>query len=182
MHGRAPAPAALLRSLTSILDSTSLCALATVAPGPRAHGSHVCFARSAELEVYFLSDPRSNHARRLEENPSMAVSVFDSHQRWGGPDRGAALDGTCRALAGRAAARAEAIYGRRFAAYPRWKAATSPGEAALRWRFFGFRPSRAKVFDEPAFGEGVFVTARVRPARAKRSEGSAGRRQNRPAA
>jgi uncharacterized protein YhbP (UPF0306 family) len=146
----------------SILERTPLCSLATVDSRKRAHISHVYFAHSTELELYFLSDPNSRHCRHLRINSSMAVSVYDSRQRWGGPDRGLALHGVCREVRGKSLMEAEAIYGSRFPAYRTWRRTVRPGDAATKWRFFQFVAGRVKVFDEPRLGTGVFVTASVR--------------------
>jgi uncharacterized protein len=149
-------------SLFRILDRTPVCSLATVGPENHAHSSHVDFAYSARLELYFLSDPASRHCRHLETNPSMAVSVYDSQQRWGGPDSGLALYGLCRMARGASHARAEAVYAARFRQYRGWRRKVRPGDEAAKWRFFRFVARRVKVFDEDRLGAGVFVIASVR--------------------
>lgn len=151
----------VLRSLLKILEGTALCSLATVAPDNVAHSSHVYFAYSSQLDLYFLSDPNSNHCRHLSRNPTMAVSVYDSTQRWGGPDCGVALYGTCMQARGRNAGIAEQVYRRRFRAFTTWRAGLTPGEVAETWRFYRFRASRVKVFDEAPLGPGVFAVASV---------------------
>jgi uncharacterized protein YhbP (UPF0306 family) len=149
-------------SVRSILERTPLCSLATVDSRGRAHSSHVYFAYSAECDIYFMSDPNSKHCRHLRNNPSMAISVYDSRQRWGRPDRGVAFHGVCREATGRRRADAESVYGRRFPAYRAWRRTVRPGDAASKWRFFRFVARRVKIFDEPRLGTGVFVTASVR--------------------
>ncbi|TMI08306.1 pyridoxamine 5'-phosphate oxidase family protein [Candidatus Bathyarchaeota archaeon] len=152
----------VLRSLFQILAMTSLCSLATVNPDGRSHICHVYFAYSPTLELYFLSDPESRHCTNLETNSSMAVSVFDSTQRWGGMDRGISLYGTCGATYGRDATRSEQVYARRFQAYTKWRATLKSDEETQGLRFFAFAPKRVKVFDEKKLGAGVFVVGSVR--------------------
>jgi uncharacterized protein YhbP (UPF0306 family) len=152
----------VLKSLLGILDRTALCSLATIAPDGTAHSCHVYFACSPELHVYFLSDPNSGHCRHVKANPTMAVSVYDSTQTWGGSDRGIALWGTCRETRAKGSRRAEEMYGRRFKAYRKWRLGREPDDEATRWRFYRFVPTRVKVFDETKFGSAVFVEASVK--------------------
>lgn len=91
----------------------------------------------------------------------MSVSVYDSRQNWGGPDRGMALYGRCREARGVIRDRAETAYGTRFPAYRTWWRKLRGADEAAKWRFFRFVPRRVKVFDEALFGAGVFVTASV---------------------
>jgi uncharacterized protein YhbP (UPF0306 family) len=159
-------------SLLRILRGNILCSVASVTRRGRAHIHTAYFAFSARpMEIYFLSDADSVHARNLEANPSAAVAIFDSSQRWGRSDRGVQLFGSCRQATGPAARTAERAYARRFAPYARWLAATTEGgrRAAARfrsYRFYRFVPGEAKILDERVFGGGVFVLARVpRPLR-----------------
>lgn len=167
LSAKSPSEGQVRRSLLSILARTKLCALATVDSRRSAHSSHVYFAYSPDLMVYFLSDPKSNHCRHLRTNPSMSVSVYDSRQRWGGPDRGIAMYGLCRELRGGSRDRAELFYGGRFPAYRSWRREVLPDDEGAKWRFFGFVPRHVKVFDEIRLGTGVFVTASVQVDRKK---------------
>lgn len=152
----------VFESLLGVLSRTTLCSLATIGPGRTAHSCHVYFAFSRELHLYFLSDPNSAHCRHLTTNPSMAVSVYDSTQTWGGPDRGVALWGICRETRGKGSAWAEDVYGRRFKAYAKWRAGLNSDDEATTWRFYRFVAARVKAFDETKFGPAVFVVASVR--------------------
>jgi len=151
----------VLRSLFQILEKTSLCSLATVNPDGGSQICHVYFAYSPTLELYFLSDPESRHCTNLRTNSSMAVSVFDSTQRWGGKDRGIALYGMCRATKKGDVERAEQTYARRFQAYTKWWATLKSDDEARGLRSFRFRPEKVKVFDETKLGAGVFVVGSI---------------------
>ena len=140
---------ARLRSLAAaLLDASTLCAIATVSPNGRAHVNTAYFAWSDVLELVWLSEPLATHSTNIRANPAVAIAVYDSTQRWGRPDRGIQLFGSAR----EGAADAASTYARRF---PRYE----EGELGA-YRFYRFRPRRAKLFDEPALGAGVFVTAR----------------------
>ncbi|MGH2349799.1 MAG: hypothetical protein ACRDFT_10105, partial [bacterium] len=131
----------LRRSVDRILKTNVLCAMASVR-GPQAHINTAYFCYSADLELFFLSDPRSTHARNVGVNPSMAMAVFSSNQAWGQPDAGLQFFGRCAEAKGRFAVRAQRLYARRFRAYE-----ASELDA---YRFYRFVPQRVKIFDERA--------------------------------
>lgn len=147
------------RSIDRVLNDTELCAWATVTAEGQAHVNIGYFAPSDELDLYLLSHPSSLHCRNVAANPSMAVAVFSSAQRWTEPDRGVQLFGTCAEVAMAELPYAERIYGQRFPAYAEWKAAVKPGDPALDYRFYRFAANRIKILDESEFGEAVFVEA-----------------------
>ena len=136
------------------MNAAPLCALSTISSGGRAHINHMYFAWSDRFQVIWISDPDSIHSRNLARNSSAAVTIFDSHQTWGKPDRGIQLLGTARVTAGKAALEARRVYGRRFRDYD----ADADDLPAYR-----FRPRTVKLFDERAIAGGTLVTARVTP-------------------
>ena len=152
------------RSALRILMENVLCSMSTVATGNRAHINTAYFCYSDDLELYFLSDPGSTHCENLGVNPSMAMAISRSTQRWGGSDRGMQLFGVCREANGREAAQAERLYRKRFRLYAKWMAGTSEREKPLAtdlrtYRFYRFVPRKVKILDEAEFGGGVLVTA-----------------------
>jgi uncharacterized protein YhbP (UPF0306 family) len=132
-----------------LLDASTLCAIATVTPGGRAHVNTAYFAWSPDLRVVWLSEPRAAHSRNLGGNPSVAVAVYDSHQSWGRPDRGIQLFGSAR----EAPPEAEEVYASRF---PDYRSSEFPA-----YRLYELVPRRLKLFDERELGAATFVTARV---------------------
>jgi len=158
-------------SLRRILEDSPLCSMATVTPRRRAHINTAYVAYAPSLELYFLSDAKSQHCQNLATNPSLAMTIFDSRRTWGGSDRGVQLFGNAAEARGNAAAKAEATYAARFPVYGKWMRSRSAEERALAadlraLRFYRFRPTRLKILDEPEFGGGVFVTAEI-PKRAR---------------
>jgi uncharacterized protein YhbP (UPF0306 family) len=136
-----------------LLEASTLCAVATVAPGGQAHVSTAYFAWSPELDVVWLSEPRAKHSRNIRTNSSVAVAVYEPGQAWGGQDRGIQLFGTARELDRAGSGGAQALYAARFTDY-------DPAAMSV-YRFYALRPRRLKVFDERELGTGVFVTARL---------------------
>jgi hypothetical protein len=110
------------------------------------------FAFTDRFEVIWISDPDSIHSRNLAGNPSAAVTIYDSHQVWGKPDRGIELFGTAGVGAGRAAPEAHRVYGRRFHDY-------DPEAEGLP--VYRFKARTVKLFDERALAPITLVTARV---------------------
>ncbi len=137
-----------------LLRASTLCAIATVSRGGRAHVNSAYFAWTDGFDLVWLSDPSATHSKNLRANPSVAIAVHDSTQTWGRSDRGIQLFGSARELADPLAREAERAYRRRFAAYRT--------EGAAAYRFYRLRTRRMKLFDERVFGDGVFVTATVR--------------------
>ena len=151
----------VLESLLGILQDNVLCSMATVTPDHRAHINTAYYCYSDELELYFLSHPSSHHCRNLSANPSMALTVFSSAQKWGGQDRGLQLFGTCAPAGESQAIKAEELYGRRFPAFSKWKKDLAPDDFGREYRFYQFLASEVKVFDERNLGGGLFVLASV---------------------
>jgi uncharacterized protein YhbP (UPF0306 family) len=136
-----------------LLDASMLCAIATVSPGGRAHVNTAYFAYTRDFEIVWISEPRARHSLNLQSSTTASVAVFDSHQTWGGDDRGIQLFGSAAQEVGAAAAYAKRAYARRFPGYV-------PDENSA---YFPYRlgPRRMKLFDETTLGAGVFVTANV---------------------
>jgi uncharacterized protein YhbP (UPF0306 family) len=137
----------------SLLDASTLCAIATVSREGEPHVNTAYFAWESELELFWLSDPSSGHSENIRERSAAAVAVYDSSQTWGNPDRGIQLFGTGRELGAGDEERAEAVYAARFSAFVAREFAD--------YRFYAFAPTRIKLFDEPQLGGGIFVTAAV---------------------
>ena len=141
------------RAAFRLLDASPLCAIATAAPRTTAHIHTAYFAWNRDFEIFWLSDPAARHSRNIRARPSTAITVFDSHQVWGQPDRGIQLFGSTRQLPASEIAPADSLYAARFPGY------ATPDLRA--YRFYRFRTERLKVFDEAVFGAGVFVTATI---------------------
>jgi uncharacterized protein len=143
----------IARAARRLLDASTLCAIATTSPRGRPHVNTAYFAFTNQFDVVWVSERSARHSINLRANAASAVAVYDSSQRWGGPDRGIQLFGSAREASKRSAPEAEAAYARRFPAY-------EPGQL-VAYRFYVFHPTSVKLFDERSFGAGVFVTARV---------------------
>jgi uncharacterized protein YhbP (UPF0306 family) len=110
------------------------------------------FAWSGWFDVYWISDADSIHSKNLLRNRSAAITVYDSKQTWGKPDRGMQLFGTAGVVTGRAAGEAASAYAKR---YKDFDADSSD------LPYYRFRPRTVKLFDERNLDGGTLVTARV---------------------
>jgi uncharacterized protein YhbP (UPF0306 family) len=135
-----------------LMNASTLCALATVAPRDRAYISHMYFAWTDSFEVCWISDPDSRHSRNLASNSSAAVTIYDSRQVWGRPDRGIHLFGAAGEVTGRRAREVEQAYAKRFQSYD---------GLADSLRLYRFRPRTMQLFDERSLEGGTLVTVKV---------------------
>jgi len=152
LRAKHPSARRLTTMTRRLLDESTLCAIATVSPGARAHVNTAYFAWAPTFDIVWLSSPQARHSRNIRANPSTAIAVYRSTQTWGGSDRGIQLFGRARELRGRDARAVEELYATRFKAY----------DADLdAYRFYRLRPTRIKLFDEHALGGATFVTVAV---------------------
>ncbi len=114
-------PAARLVTVTRrLMNASPLCAIATVSPRGGVYISHVYFAWTDSFDVCWISDPDSRHSRNLATKSSAAVTIYDSRQIWGRPDRGIHLFGAAAEVVGRSAREAGQAYVGRFPATTAW--------------------------------------------------------------
>jgi uncharacterized protein YhbP (UPF0306 family) len=143
----------LERLARRLMNASPLCSLATVSPGSRAHINHMYFGWNRGFDVFWISDPDSRHSRNLAANPSAAITIYDSRQTLGRPDRGIQLFGSAGIVIGAAADEGERVYSARFPSYELPESDSYP--------FYRFRPRTIKLFYEGVLGAGTLVTARV---------------------
>jgi hypothetical protein len=149
----------LAEAVHRVLNETMLCSMATLGPENQVHINTAFFAWNESLELFFLSAPDAVHCRNIERVPTMAVTVFDSRQPWGKPNRGLQLFGAGGRVGTPKLEEAERLYARRFNSYYEFKARGGAGFGALR--FYGFWPAALKLLDEEAFGEAKLVSAEI---------------------
>ena len=142
-----------------LLRASTLCAIATIAPGGRAHVNTAYFAVTTDFGIVWLSAPEARHSRNIRASGTAAIAVYASTQRWGGTDRGIQVFGSARELRGSAAKEAERAYAARFRGY-------EPGTLTA-YRFYRLRTRLLKLFDERGLGGGAFITARILGGRAE---------------
>lgn len=112
------------------------------------------FYASRGFDLWFLSSPRSRHARHLAARPRAAGTVQDDTGDWRAV-RGLQLEGPVRLLEGAEEEEARALYAERFPLVAPGGGAPPEIAAALaRVRWFRLSPERLYLVDNAAgFGD-----------------------------
>jgi len=144
MHARIDAFLAAHNTLT----------LATVGADGQAHACAVFYAAGPDLALYFLSEPKTLHARHIGEGPLMiAATIEDNNQDWISI-RGLQIHGLARPCTGEDADNARTLYAARYPFVGRVQTPSglSPQGRSLagplaRARFYRITPSWFRLID-----------------------------------
>jgi len=137
--------------LSEFLDELGTLTLATQGPdGPWA--ASLFFARDEQLNLYFISDRNSRHARELLECGTVAVTVNDDYRHWAGI-RGLQIAGRANRVPRARRSEVAELYLKKFGELE--KLIENPGSAeekiiARRFAasdFFCIRPMTIKMID-----------------------------------
>jgi uncharacterized protein len=124
--------------------------LATVGPGAAPAAAAVFYAADDALNLYFLSEERTEHGRNLLANVSVAGTIQADGQDWR-TIRGLQVRGEARVVKTAELAHATTVYGRRFAFVAALLAGQSgPGVLSgplARARFWVLRPAWMRLTD-----------------------------------
>lgn len=116
------------------------------------------FAYSQELELFITTNPSTVHGVNLQNNPSVSVAVFDSHQTPGPGKRGLQLMGTGE----RVTDRTEELKGLKLW-HDRMLGAEGYSEfekeylAKFKSKIHKLKINHVKIFDEKTFGDDTWV-------------------------
>jgi uncharacterized protein len=157
---------ALRDSLRGILEDTILFTLATLerdkdgTVNPWTNTAY--FAWTEDFRLHFLSPPSSRHCRNIADNPSIALTVFDTRQSGEGGKVGLQAAGRCARSTGSQLEKALRSYQARFDGFD--KVIAEPADfdkTAMESRLYTVTLTSVKVFDEPAFGEEHWIEATI---------------------
>ena len=100
-----------------------------------------------DLNIYFLSDPSTLHAKQIIKNPKVAVSIADSSQDINKPKRGLQVSGIAEQISG--------IEKVKYA-LQLWKTNLGVVDPGLTYKavigsMFRITPKRIKLFDQELF-------------------------------
>ena len=153
----------IAKSVERILEATQLCSMATVSEGNVSHINTAYFCFDDRLDIYFVSQLSSVHIRNIATNPSMAVSIFDTHQPWDDWKTGLQFFGTVRSTDKHEFKHGSELYKKRFPDSKKWLHSLGQSVASsVVPPFYLFTPARVKVLDEEDFGEETFVEAAIK--------------------
>ncbi len=96
-----------------LADHTTL-TLATVAEDGRPQAAPLFFAEMDDLSLVFISERKSRHSRNVSRDDRIAATIYADGQVWQSI-QGVQLEGSCRALSGRAARAAREVYLAKYA-------------------------------------------------------------------
>jgi uncharacterized protein YhbP (UPF0306 family) len=149
--------ALLNKSISQILESNILMSMASLAAGTcYIHTAY--YAYDERLTLYFLSKPKTQHSRNFETNPSVAVSIFDSHQVWDNPKKGLQLFGTCHLASGADILKGGALYAQRFTGLMKFiKNIDDLAGKVLTSKIYRVDVEKIQLFDEDNIGEDTFL-------------------------
>ncbi len=117
--------------------------LATVGADGQVHACAVFYAAGPDLALYFLSEPKTLHARHIGEGAMIAATIEDNNQDWTSI-RGLQIHGLARPCTGEDADNARSLYAARFPFVGRVQTLAGPLAGA---RFYQITPSWFRLID-----------------------------------
>jgi uncharacterized protein YhbP (UPF0306 family) len=160
--GQESPPPTIVASIESILKNNKLCSIATATTDGKPHINTAFFVYDSQWNMYIMSNPATQHSINLSKDQCCSVAIADSHQLPNSSGLvGVQLFGSAEQLSGAAAARAFALYAKRFAWVMPWAKTYRNMEKITRSRFYKFAPTSARILDEPTFGEDNYVDANI---------------------
>lgn len=146
------------KSIGEILSATILLSVASVKAGKKSWIHTAYYAYSPKLRFYYLSPPSAQHSKNIDQNQSVAVSIFDTHQNPTDKKRGLQLFGICRRAIGEEVAEGLRVYSERFEWLSQYiKAPADFDKGILESKLYIIIPHTIKLFDEAVFGEEKWV-------------------------
>lgn len=146
------------RSLSEILETSTLFSVASIKDGKESWINTAYFAYNDQLEFYFLTPTTAQHSKNVKENGSVAVSIFDSHQAVTGKKRGLQIFGTCHRATGKEIKEGIQVYGKRFSGFgERIHTPDDFEKFRMESRIYVVVPNVIKIFDEVVCGEEKWV-------------------------
>jgi uncharacterized protein len=154
--GQIGSSAAAARAL-SYLETHNVMTLAT--SGPDGAWAAAVFYASRDFTLYFVSSPRSKHARHIALQPRVAAAIHEDYREWPAI-QGIQLSGSVEQLEGAAREAALACYREKFPLLDAPSAALAPVLAALGAAgCYRLTPSEVYFIDNAAgFGERSPIT------------------------
>lgn len=141
---------ALRARIAAFLAEHTTVTLATAGADGAPAAAAVFYTHDADLNLYFLSEERTQHGQNLLTNPVVAGAIQADGQDWRAI-RGLQLRGRAEPVSGAALAHAATLYGRRYAFVAALlTGAEGPGVLAgplARARFWMLQPTWFRLID-----------------------------------
>ncbi len=153
-------------SISGILSANTLLSLANIR---KTNGeleswiSTAFYAFSSSLELYILTPPDTQHIQNLSYSKSVALAIYDSHQEPTKHKRGLQIFGQCSQASGLRLVDGYRLYASRFVWLPDFiKQPDDFAKGIIQSKLFVISPKVVKIFDEPTFGEEIWITLNVK--------------------
>jgi uncharacterized protein len=136
--------------IVGFLAAHTTMSLATVGPDGAPAAGAVFYAHDDVLNLYFLTEERTQHGQNMLARPQVAAAIHADGQDWRAI-RGVQVRGTASLLAAGELTHAVAVYGRKYA-FVATLLAGSGGPGVLggplaKARFWALRPSWIRLID-----------------------------------
>ncbi len=149
---------ALESSVIEILEENKLCSMATIKDGDQSYINTAFFCFNNHLDFFILTDPKSQHSQNLEQNKSVALTIYDSRQSWDEDMKGLQFTGECELAKGMKLIEGTALYLKRFAGLK--ELISHPDDfvkGAIKTRIYIVRTNWLQLFDTERFGDDTFI-------------------------
>lgn len=145
-------------SVIEILEDNQLLSLATITPKSKAYISTHYFCYDENLRLYILTPPQTNHSSHMEENTTIAASIFDSYQLFGTKAQGLQLFGSGEKCEGDESLKAYTLFSNRFPDLMEWAENFEDFLDSFHARFYMLTIDKIKLLDETAFEDENYIT------------------------
>lgn len=148
----------LNESISEILDENILMSVSTINGNENyIHTAYFCF--NNKLDFFMLTEPVKQHSKNLDENNSVALAIYDSHQAWDKPKKGLQIFGNCEISRGMKLVEGTKLYLQRFSGLAKWiKHADDFAKNIINSKIYIITTNWLKIFHEVNLGEDNFVS------------------------
>lgn len=144
-------------SIQEIIGSNILLSMATV-NGSNSWINNCYFCYDDRLNIYILTDPKSQHIKNLKNNNSVALTISDSRQDWNGDQKGIQAFGACEPVKALELLDVIKNYTQRFPVFSEYiKRPTDFAKGIISTRFYKIAINNIKLYDTERFGDDEFI-------------------------
>jgi len=147
----------IARSLTRVLNSNSLCSIATIDERGGPYINTCFYSFNDDPTIFVFTSPGTKHGRNLERNRTCAVNVFSSSSIMGEDLLGAQIHCSAVQLMAAQGLAAFQNYCSRFPTLLTWANSWDAVLKGLQSRFYALTPVSGKILDEVEFGKEMYI-------------------------
>lgn len=148
----------LSKSILSIFENNKLLALAT-SNSNRNHISTVFYSYDEFLQLYFISEPETEHIRLITTNLLVSAAIWTTPEIFGENLQGVQINGSCKKVEGLSLVSALKSYVTRFKPFGQLiKHPDDFNKSLTKSRLYKITPNKIKLLDEPSFGKRNYIT------------------------